>query len=353
MMTRQGLLLVLTLSFSLSGFSKSISVMTYNLENLFDTEHDEGKEDYTYLPKKIKDASKVIQAHCRSLSNPYYRRTCFNLDWSERVLEAKISNISKVIRLHSKNRVQGPDILVMQEVENKNVLAILAKNLNYKYLSLLEGEDSRGIDVAVLSQYPIVSEKIHNFSLKPYSSRKTRPILEVDIKVGSKIVSVFANHWPSQGNVDQTRLIASEVLKNKALKSKADLVIATGDFNTSSDDKVNGIRRNILPHFVDVETIGRQRGQAPVKGTHWYRGVWESLDRIFVRKDDKEFIDYSSFEIVYHPFMLKEHTLDMPNEDEDENQLLKPIKENIPNRFDPVNLTGFSDHLPVVIHFNL
>ena len=34
----------------LFAYKRSFSVMTYNLENLFDTIHDEGKEDYTFLP---------------------------------------------------------------------------------------------------------------------------------------------------------------------------------------------------------------------------------------------------------------------------------------------------------------
>ena len=50
--------------------SQVISVMTYNLENLFDTLHDKGKEDWTYLPLAVKKSSQVVQDYCRSLSKP-------------------------------------------------------------------------------------------------------------------------------------------------------------------------------------------------------------------------------------------------------------------------------------------
>lgn len=339
------LVLALLTIVSLTASAKPISLMTYNVENLFDTQHDEGKRDFTYLPKKIKDASSKIKKYCKGLSNSYYRWTCLNLDWSEKVLDAKIHNIAKVISLYSKKKTDGPDILLLQEVENKKSLTLLAEKLGYEHISLIEGPDSRGIDVAVLSQYPIIEETIHRLDLKPHSQRQTRPILDVKIKIGSKVLNVFVNHWPSQGNDDKTRLVASKVLKKLALNSKKDLVVAAGDFNTSDNDVINGIKTNILPHFVDVETKGRDSGQVPVAGTHWYKGKWESLDRIFVRKDHRQAIDYSSFEIVYHPFMLKK----LKGASGKNNLAI----ELVPNRFNAKSRTGFSDHLPVVINLNI
>ena len=47
--------------------AKTISVMSYNVENLFDTVHDQGKEDYTYLPLSLKQKSPEIQAYGNGL----------------------------------------------------------------------------------------------------------------------------------------------------------------------------------------------------------------------------------------------------------------------------------------------
>ena len=37
-----------------------VSVMTYNVENLFDTVHDKNREDFTFLPLREKGKSEVV-----------------------------------------------------------------------------------------------------------------------------------------------------------------------------------------------------------------------------------------------------------------------------------------------------
>ena len=86
---------ILTTLFVSSATATSVSIMTYNAENLFDTTHDEGKKDYTWLPLKVKQRSKEIQKYCASMRSEHYRRNCFELDWSEETLDAKIENLSK------------------------------------------------------------------------------------------------------------------------------------------------------------------------------------------------------------------------------------------------------------------
>ena len=159
-------LLLSSTAFAGSGVISSFSVMTYNLENLFDITHDKGKEDYTYLPLALKDSSREVQNYCNNLSNEYYKKSCLELDWSETILNAKIQNLIKVIT--SAQYGFGADILVFQEVENSNVLNLLIRNglgkLGYKYISLIEGPDKRGIDVGMISRFPIKAQK--NLSLR-------------------------------------------------------------------------------------------------------------------------------------------------------------------------------------------
>ena len=344
---------VLFLLLTSTAFGQSVSVMTYNAENLFDTFHDKGKKDYTWLPLAFKQNSKEVQKYCASLRSTHYRRACFELDWSEQTLKAKIQNLSKVILSYNSGR--GADIVVLEEVENINALRMLVNTgmpwAGYKYFSLIEGPDSRGIDIGMISRYPIISEKYHKVDITPAQNRTTRGILETTFNVRGKRVVVFGNHWPSQGNTDETRLIASKVLADAALAVKADLVVATGDFNQTHDDMPHGINLNILPIFEDVETKGRLHTNETALGTHWYRGQWESLDRIFVLKrslaNKKVAIDYSSFDIVNRNFMVR----DLEWTDFDTGAV--NYDENIPWRFNAKTYEGYSDHLPAAVRFSL
>jgi endonuclease/exonuclease/phosphatase family metal-dependent hydrolase len=338
---------------SIKTTTSSFSIMTYNVENLFDTKHDEGKKDWSMLPLAFKKASAEVQAYCASMTNDYYKKTCLELDWSDEVLAIKIKQAAKVIRSFGNG---GADIVVFEEMENLNAMKLLVSQglagRGYEHFALIDGPDSRGIDVGLISRFPIISKKLHTIDLAPHSTRTTRGILEVEILVGGRTVTVFANHWPSQGNNDFTRLAASEILKKIALKSKSDIVIATGDFNTLHDDAPHAINTNVLPIFEDVEVLARRVSQVAAPGTHWYKGEWESLDKIFVLKTslngrNAPTIDYKSFNILYLPFMLKDLTWT------DRNTGTVNTDKNIPNRFDAVKGTGFSDHLPVAISINL
>lgn len=330
----------------------SFSLMTYNLENLFDTTHDAGKEDWTYLSLVEKLNNPKAMAYCNSQTNEYYKRSCLELDWSQKVIDQKIANLSKVILSYEG---VGADIVVFQEIENIKIMKELSEKglagKGYNYFSLIEGPDTRGIDVGIMSKYPIKSEKYHKISMKPYSSRETRGILEAVFKIGGRSVTVFANHWPSQGNVDQTRLAASRVLKNAALKSNSDIVLATGDFNTLRDDKPHGIKQNILPIFENIEVKARIRGNIPALGTHWYKGEWSSIDKIFILKNtlksNKGAVDYSSYQIIYEEFMLT----DVEWTDYETGTVYQD--HGIPNRFDTKTQIGYSDHLPVAVRIKL
>src|SRR5687767_12295815 len=75
-----------------------VSLMAYNLENLFDTFHDPGKNDFTYLPRAVKPFMPGAWDFCRAQIIPVYREQCFELDWRPEVLDAKIRQIARVVR---------------------------------------------------------------------------------------------------------------------------------------------------------------------------------------------------------------------------------------------------------------
>lgn len=342
-----------SVSFAAVEKINSVSIMTYNLENLFDTKHDEGKKDWTYLPLAFKQSSPEVQAYCNSLSNEYYKKSCLEKDWNKAKLATKMKNLAQVIKQYGHGH--GADIVVFQEVENIAVLTEFTnkylRKYGYRYITLAEGLDSRGIDVAMIARVPVLAVDYHHVNLVPYSTRETRYILEVTFSVNGKTVTVFGNHWPSQGNVDETRLVASEVLRDAALRSISDLVVAAGDFNTVDNDLINGIEINILPHFEDIEVKGRRYSQVSAKGTHWYKGHWSSLDKIFVLKRSLQKsqvrVNYSSFEIIQKSFMT--HSVTWTDEDTNTTQ----TSHDVPLRFDGESGKGYSDHLPVAVEFDL
>ena len=104
------------------------SIAFYNLENLFDTIHDEGKNDYDFLPDG-------------------------RYTWGTEKYEAKLKNLARVLSELSRNQVpQGPACIGVAEVENHRVLDDLLKQpslSHYKYVHY-EGPDARGIDCALL-----------------------------------------------------------------------------------------------------------------------------------------------------------------------------------------------------------
>jgi len=329
-----------------SELKKTITLMAYNIENLFDTTHDEGKDDYTYLPLSVKKASKEAMDFCRAQSVPMYREQCFTLNWDENILNKKIQNISKVIR--DFNNGKGPDVLVVQEVENLSVLTKLRdqglSDLGYKTVVLIEGPDKRGVDVGLISRFPLKDAKIHIVNMSNTKgmegiSKQTRPILEVTLRVDGKLLTVFVNHWPSQSNPDSDRLMAAQTLLSAVQNLSNPNVIAAGDFNTSDDDVQNGLRDLILnestdPHFVDSRLVNHKPSAVP--GSHCYRGEWAYLDKILTLAKDDSAISNVEFTVYTPSYILK---------------LNPKFKKLEPFRFDATTGEGYTDHMPITMTF--
>ena len=107
--------------FSFPVLGNEISLMTYNVENLFDNKDDIGKDDKAFLPASFKKSS-YHKGHCKGIQVKKWRDECLYLDWSEEAKTKKILNITKVI---SSFEGDGVDIIALQEVENIGVLLSL------------------------------------------------------------------------------------------------------------------------------------------------------------------------------------------------------------------------------------
>ena len=124
----------LALFFSFPAKSdSSFSVMTLNVNNLFDELDDPKKDDKAYLPIELKQTNKHINS-CNRVPVNSWKNECLYLDWDTETKDAKLKNLARDILLYDET---GPDILALQEVENINILEQLYRLIEpYGYIAV-------------------------------------------------------------------------------------------------------------------------------------------------------------------------------------------------------------------------
>jgi len=265
----------------------AITIMTFNVENLFDTRHDAGKNDLTYLPLQQKQ-NEAHQAACAKIEVERWRDQCRSWDWSEAVLEKKMRAVAGAILQVDDGR--GPDIVALQEVENVSVLERLRKvhlqAAGYLPAILIEGRDERGIDVAFLSRLPLAAEPVlHDYDATGLADKRaadTRGILQATFQMpDGSLLTGFSVHFPAPYHPTEMRVTAYQQLSRlKRLLPPDHYVFAAGDFNTTSEEVRN---RNMLERFAYPDwTVAHELGCGGCRGTQYYaRGdSWSFLDMI-------------------------------------------------------------------------
>ncbi|MEL7536757.1 MAG: endonuclease/exonuclease/phosphatase family protein [Pseudomonadota bacterium] len=267
-----------------------VSIMTFNVENLFDTTDDPSRRDEAFLPfaDKQTDAHRAL---CADITVERWRDECLYADWNDVVLQTKLDRIAAAILQEQSGR--GPDIVVLQEVENRAVLERLRREFlapaDYGPAVLLEGQDTRGIDVAVLSRLPLDGDAILHagvFTDYPRGERNdTRGILQVPLRLANGVgVTVFAAHFPAPFHPAAMRETAYRHLNELAAAVAPDrLIVAGGDFNTT---RAEIAARDTLDRFVrPTWQRAQDHGCARCPGTYYYArdDVWNELDSVFWR----------------------------------------------------------------------
>ena len=82
---------------ALPAQGETISIMTFNVENLFDNIDDEKKSDETYLPASLKKSEAHI-AKCKRVRVRRWRDQCLHWDWNDAVVERKLNVIADSIK---------------------------------------------------------------------------------------------------------------------------------------------------------------------------------------------------------------------------------------------------------------
>lgn len=328
-----GLVTALLVMLSMPGAAGPIRIMTFNVENLFDTTHDEGKNDETYLPLSAKQ-SDAHRAKCARISVERWRNQCLFWDWSERVLDRKLSVVADAIKQVDDGR--GADIIAFQEVENVSVLERLRTEyltgLGYRPAVLLEGKDRRGIDVAFLSRFEARDPRHHEIEFPPEVAARigdTRPILEATFVLDDgALLTGYAVHFPAPFHPTVMRESAYSTLNAlvDALPGERS-AFAAGDFNTTreEDDEKAMLERWVRPRW---EVAHDLCGECP--GTSYYppRDDWSFLDMVLWRSGGA----------------LRMAASYLANETE-----AQITDAGTPRRFELPEATGISDHWPLVL----
>ena len=288
---------------------RPLRLMTWNVENLFDTVHDEGFRDEEFLP----------DGERRWTSHRYWQ---------------KLTDLSRVVAAVAEEG-DIPDLIGLCEVENDSVLTALTQRsvlgkLRYNYV-MTHSEDARGVDVALLYQ-PVHFRLLDCRSIRVPSVqrglRPTRDILHACGLVlsgdGVDTLHVFVVHLPSRAGGregDRNRSLAAKTLWQAVDSVKTKKVVVMGDFNATCRDRI--FKRMPLRPTDDPEA----------DGTYCFRGFWQWIDHILV---SPSVITRGKARVVELPWLLEEN---------------KTYGGSMPRRAyrGPVYHGGVSDHLPLIL----
>lgn len=209
----------------------------------------------------------------------------------EEVSEVSMENTARVIKAVS------ADVLCVVEVEDRLTLDRFNKNLLkqanalYAHNLLIDGNDSRGIDVGLLSQYEIRSVRSHIDDIYTATNHQKFPIFSRDCAEyevalpGGKTLWMLCNHFKSKGYGDQT----SNNAKRKRQADRVtqllgrfnlttDLVVVSGDFNDApTSQPLAGLLQT--PNLFDVLASNK------LQGPRWtYQDAQDQIDYLLVSK---------------------------------------------------------------------
>jgi len=331
---------------------RSIKIMTWNVNNLFD-----GK-DNGYEYDEFREAA----------------------GWSAEKYLGRINVISAAI-----DSVEPkPDIIVLQEIESLAILEDLASSMSGGY-SWSHFANNRGaaLGLGVLSRFPLSDSKVHSITIG--SDTTPRPVLETRIQSDEGAFVIFACHWKSKlGGDDVTenirRASARVILRRirELWENEPDTgVIVTGDLNENHDEfyrRQASVICALLPDDLysaqlagclgedseriadlqkDFIVLSRNKPPSPVNfpqgtvvlfspwisdlenGSYFYKHDWETIDHFLVSGQffDNSGLEYEKVIIVNNPYFSNASGI--------------PVSYNVRTG------TGLSDHLPLLLVINV
>ena len=343
-------LLLVTIAVVSNAASQEMQVRCiafYNLENLFDTIHDEGKNDYEYLPDG-------------------------GMKWTSFKYEQKLEKMAYAIsQLGTDEDPRGAACVGVSEVENIGCLYDLCRVLKEKYNRvyepiLLEGPDRRGVDVGFLynpAMFKPVSTKGYELNAHYADGGVVKSRLQLwisgymlddDRKIVRDKLHISVNHWPSRyGGEESSRatrdtaaMLCKQVCDSIYLKEPRAKIVVMGDLN---DDPFNHSCAVVMGAKKTREEVGEQgffntmwqkldRGI----GSLAYQGSWNLFDQIFISEplmnaqlEDGKWVYWKS-QIFNKDFLTVQ-------EGKDKGTPLRTVKSGVWQN-------GYADHYPTMIY---
>jgi exonuclease III len=308
--------------------AKEFTVVSYNVENLFDLKLD-GTEYEEYTPN--------------------------TKSWNKNTFNNKLKNIAKVLE------DVDADIVGLQEIESKEALqALLLKLPEYKYFHFTKKQSS-SVGVALISKFPIVSTS----AIDPDRfDKRSRDILQATVIIDGKKLTLFVNHWRSKRAPESARIVYAIALKKAIDKlSEDEDYIILGDLNSNYNeylsfkfDKklndttgitgINQILNTTIKHnFVTKGSLFEYNQKvhynlwlelgSSQRYSNFYRWEKNTPDHIILSKGlfDQKNIFYidKSFYVFKPEYLLKKRKI---------------------NRWNIYKGEGYSDHLPIAAEFS-
>jgi len=303
----------------------TFSIAFYNVENLFDTEHNEFTLDTDYTPDG-------------------------EFQWNQNRYQRKIQNLSNVIsKIGAKTSKLPPIFIGLAEIENETCITDLIsaeklKPYDYDFVHY-NSPDERGIDVAFLYQkkhFELIYSDTYTLYLTDNEDNRdyTRDILLVSGTLFNEQVYIIVNHWPSRnGGVkasEKKRIKAAnlvqEIITDVYKENENPNIIIMGDFNDEPNS--NSVKNHLMNSSLINPMIELQNKK---KGSVKYHGKWFLFDQIilssaFLSNGDSK-LNFLSTQI-FDDYFLQEP---------------KGKRKGAPKRtfIGKWHLGGFSDHFPV------
>ena len=356
----------------------------YNLENLFDTIHAEGKNDFDFLPEG-------------------------SYKWNSVKYNAKLKNMSRVLAEMGTDKVKaGAAVIGISEIENRQVVLDLLKqeplrDRGYRVLHV-DSPDRRGVDCGMLynPRFFTLEDSLYVLYIYPNDSTGERPLGFVqdpktnDIKplplygdtthitrgflvgigtLAGEKMAVIVNHWPSRGAQSIARERAGYqvfALKEALFKKYPGIkIIIEGDLNDDPNNKSVVDELKAVSEVSDVKDAHSlynpwynmlyKVGQ----GTLLYKGKWNLFDQIILsgnlivgngtpdattsasvpasgKKAKKgEVKGYPELTYRSHEIFLRDYLIQ-----QDGRYKGSPLRTTAGGTW----LNGFSDHLPTIVY---
>jgi len=319
-----------------AGPASPLTVMSWNVENLFDDVRD-GTEYREFDPGRGK--------------------------WTSEAFLQRVKALSEVVR---KAAPGGPDVLLLQEVENGNALQVLldqgTRGMGYAWRALVP-KKGLAANVAIASRVPIARIRTHAVGAWK-NGAAMRDIMEAQLEVSGHLLYLFNNHWKSKteggkatepSRMESASVLARRIREILAQDPAADIV-AGGDMNESIDEYTR-VGHRYPTALMPAEAGSREPPATPgivlsiqarpfasstvgcvlfdpwfemdpaMRGSSAWQGDWLTVDHLLLSSGLFDGLGFcyrrASFIVLRLPFLLD--------------------KKGLPRR------SEFSDHLPILL----